>query len=258
MKRYRELLAKVSRKLTLLFPLLFSLLSLLIPLLFPWTFVQPILFIGNSLTFVNQLPFVLAALVFDSNTSSELKIGEVVKGGASLEELYEHTDAIATIEKSGPWTDVVLQEQSDVAQPDQMQQYANLFSQSIRRANAHTLIFETWVHNDKLSDQARVKSVAQSVASSCGGTAVFAGEAFELCRKRHPEINLYSDDRHPTQAGTYLAACVFYAKIFGRTPVGLPSDLSLVDDATKQKMTVFTIPATTARDLQNVALECLR
>jgi hypothetical protein len=243
--------------------------------MFPWTFCQPaygaelffdtknpqakkILFIGDSLTFVNQLPIVLAALVYDSNTASELKIGEVVKGGASLEELYEHTDAIATIEKSGPWTDVVLQEQSDVAQPEKTQEYVNSFSQSIRRVNAHTLIFETWVHNDKLSDQARVKSVAQSVASGCGGTPVFAGEAFDLCRQRHPEIALYSDDRHPTQAGTYLAACVFYGKIFGRTPVGLPSDLSLVDDVTKRKMPLFAIPAGTARSLQFVALECLR
>jgi hypothetical protein len=100
--------------------------------------------------------------------------------------------------------------------------------------------------------------VSQNAASSCGGTVVFAGEAFELCQKRHPEINLYADDRHPSQAGTYLAACVFYGKIFGRTPVGLPNDLSLVDDDTKGKMSVFTLPKSTATALQNVAAECLR
>jgi hypothetical protein len=219
---------------------------------------KKILFVGNSLTFVNQLPIVLAALVFNSNTSSDLKIGEVVKGSATLEELYEHTDAISTIERSGPWTDVVLQEQSEVLQPEKTQQYANSFSQSIRRASARTLIFETWAHKDNLSDQSRLKSVAQNIASSCGGTVVYAGEAFEVCRKRHPEINLYSDDRHPSQAGTYLAACVFYANIFGRTPVGLPSDLSLLDDDTKKRFTVLTIPAATATALQNVAVECSR
>jgi hypothetical protein len=143
--------------------------SLLAPLVLPRAFCQQacsaelffdtknpqakkILFIGNSLTFVNQLPIVLAALVLDSNTASELKIGEVVKGGATLEELYEHTDAVATIERSGPWTEVVLQEQSDVAQPEKTQQYVDSFSQSVRRVSAHTLIFETWAHNNKLFD----------------------------------------------------------------------------------------------------------
>jgi hypothetical protein len=38
----------------------------------------------------------------------------------------------------------------------------------------------------------------------------------------HPEVNLWQDDgSHPTAAGTYLAACVFYASIFRRSPDGL-------------------------------------
>ena len=42
------------------------------------------------------------------------------------------------------------------------------------------------------------------------------------------EIRAYSQDGHPTVNGTYLAACVLYGTIFGRSPVGNPySDRSL-------------------------------
>ena len=35
------------------------------------------------------------------------------------------------------------------------------------------------------------------------------------------------DGSHPSIAGTYLAACVFYAKTFGQSPVGLTYDPGL-------------------------------
>jgi PKD repeat protein len=48
------------------------------------------------------------------------------------------------------------------------------------------------------------------------------GEAFKYSRMADSTINLYStDNSHPSIAGTYLAACTFYATIFETTPVGL-------------------------------------
>jgi hypothetical protein len=32
------------------------------------------------------------------------------------------------------------------------------------------------------------------------------------------------DKRHPSKAGTYLAACVFYATIYEKSPEGLPGE----------------------------------
>lgn len=38
---------------------------------------------------------------------------------------------------------------------------------------------------------------------------------------------LFLDDgSHPSPAGTYLAACTFYAAIFNANPAGLPSKIS--------------------------------
>jgi len=54
-----------------------------------------------------------------------------------------------------------------------------------------------------------------------GALVVPVGLAFELSRRDNPAIDLYWDDhKHPSLAGTYLAACVFYAALYGRSPEG--------------------------------------
>jgi hypothetical protein len=44
--------------------------------------------------------------------------------------------------------------------------------------------------------------------------------AREKARKQTPALSLFADDVHPSLLGTYLAACVFYAALFGESPVG--------------------------------------
>ena len=60
-----------------------------------------------------------------------------------------------------------------------------------------------------------------------------AGLAFANAIAKQPDTVLYeSDKRHPSLAGTYLAACTAYATLFGKSPVGLaytaglPADLA--------------------------------
>jgi len=51
---------------------------------------------------------------------------------------------------------------------------------------------------------------------------------------RQPELNLYAaDKRHPSLAGTYLAACTVFAALTGRSPVG-NSYLAGIDAPTAQ------------------------
>jgi hypothetical protein len=38
------------------------------------------------------------------------------------------------------------------------------------------------------------------------------------------------DKKHPTIAGIYLAACVFYATIYGKSPEGLPGGIDNMTD----------------------------
>ncbi|MBZ0165402.1 MAG: hypothetical protein K8I00_01255, partial [Candidatus Omnitrophica bacterium] len=48
------------------------------------------------------------------------------------------------------------------------------------------------------------------------------GEAFAQVLDTREDISLFQrDGRHPSTAGTYLAACVIYATIFQKSPYGL-------------------------------------
>jgi hypothetical protein len=218
---------------------------------------RKILFVGNNVTSNNQLPITLAAMIFNSKPPMEVRIGEVVKNGATLESMLMTTEAAAVIRNDGPWTDVVLQEQSEnaLAARDSTFRSGALFSRLIQSVGARPIIFETWCHFGKIDDQPRLKDAYLKLAAGTGATMVPAGEAFDLCRRRHPEINLYSDDRHPNQLGTYLTACVFYIKFFSRTPIGLPCDLTVVDPRTRERLQIMSIKPNVATILQQLALQ---
>jgi hypothetical protein len=50
-----------------------------------------------------------------------------------------------------------------------------------------------------------------------------AGLAWAESLRLVPRLDLWaSDGRHPNTAGSYLTACVFYAMLTGRDPVGNP------------------------------------
>lgn len=49
------------------------------------------------------------------------------------------------------------------------------------------------------------------------------GLAWEHALTRRPQLDLWAGDgTHPSRAGSYLAACVFYSVLTRRSPVGNP------------------------------------
>jgi hypothetical protein len=83
-----------------------------------------------------------------------------------------------------------------------------------------------------------------------GGLLCPAGEAWRLAARRDPKLALYSPDGlHPTAAGTYLAALTFFGLLYGESPVGLPSKLTLPSGERVE------IPEAQARVLQVAAAE---
>jgi len=81
-----------------------------------------------------------------------------------------------------------------------------------------------------------LKANYKTIAAEVGATVVPVGEAFNLIRIRDSfnRVNPYvtTDDRHPSIAGTYLAANVVVRLLY-RRPAGLLSFYSSgIDDAT--------------------------
>lgn len=217
---------------------------------------KKLLFIGNSYTYFNQLPLTLAAMAFDSGAARNLKVAQVVQGGATLELLWNHSDAGSSIAQGGPWTEVILQEQSrrPFEDPEAMYKFVCAFDQEIRKVHARTVLYQTWCDRNQFEVQKQLTNSYKDAASRVGAEVVPAGEAFVICQREQPNINLYdTDNHHPSKEGTYLAACVFYTRIFGRSPVGLPCDLAITMKGSDTKTKLFSIDPATAETLQKIA-----
>ena len=123
--------------------------------------------------------------------------------------------------------------------------YAKKNSDIVRAKGAKPVFFMSWAYADKPEMTAQLAE-AYTVAGNANNALVIpAGLAFARARAKHPELNLYAPDkRHPSLAGTYLATCVVFAALTGRSPVG-NSYLANID-------------APTATFLQNVAWDTVQ
>ena len=100
-------------------------------------------------------------------------------------------------------------------------EYVARHSKTIRKYKAEPILFMTWGYKNKPSMYKKLKKEFLKVANLNNLLVIPAGEAFDLGNKSHPEINLYtSDNRHPSEEGTYLAASVVFATLFGRSTEG--------------------------------------
>ena len=98
-------------------------------------------------------------------------------------------------------------------------QYAHDDSVIVRKHAAEPILFMSWAYADKPEMTAQLAE-AYTVAGNANNALVIpAGLAFARIRDERPEIGLYQpDNRHPTLAGSYLAAATAYAALYHRSP----------------------------------------
>jgi hypothetical protein len=178
-----------------------------------------VLFIGNSYTYYNGgIDKELNRLAPSIGTQS------ITAGGFTLKDHWEKGDAAAAI-RAGGWNYVVLQEQSllPVLNWDMFNTYARLFDAEIRAVGARTVLLMTWERPDSAAEGVTTANLANgyyAVGNGLGALVVPAGVAFSHSLLLRPDLALNIQDGHPTAAGTYLAACVVYAVILQKSPVG--------------------------------------
>lgn len=216
-----------------------------------------ILFIGNSLTFTHELPLVLSNFLLSRkepgptgvSASNGLKIYMVVQGGFRLQDHWKFKAARKML-KEHKWDYVVLQEQSMNAAMDRAKlfQYADHFGNDIRAQGAKIVVFCAWSYkHDAPSYKAATKNLTELV-EHLKAIAVPVGECWNRLQSEHPEIELYEDAVHPSQAGTYLSACAFYSTLTGLSPLGLPFQMRNLQDEP-----LIELDERTARFAQEVA-----
>jgi hypothetical protein len=184
-----------------------------------------VLFIGNSLTYYNNLPSQVTNLAVDLGAVPPLQADSVTISGARLDRHLTGT-AVDTIRKGG-WHVVVLQGHSmePLYDPDGFFSAAALLAQEARSAGADVVFFETWAYAPRClyylnawsggnfkEMQARLRKAYTRAAEDAGGRIAPVGDVWEVVMAEHEEIKLHSSDGiHPTECGSYLAACVWTA-----------------------------------------------
>lgn len=196
---------------------------------------QRILFAGNSYTDTNNLPRTFARLAESGGHTVET--GMVAPGGWWLQDHLNSTEVRNNI-KDGNWQIVVLQEQSVVPAMEN-ERVGNMYPavrglhELIQQAGAQTFLFMTWGRRDgtappdtgfqTFSDmQTQLGIGYMGIADELSVPVIPVGVAWRDALAQQPTLALWqSDGSHPSEAGTYLAACTFYAAIFQQSPEGL-------------------------------------
>lgn len=182
-----------------------------------------VLFIGNSLTYTNDLPGMIAAMVGATDLPA-FEYAMLVPPNFSLSDHWERGEALELIGQSG-WDFVILQ-QGPSALPESrtlLRADAARFAEVIRAAGAEPAFYAVWPMLQRFGDFPHASESYQLAAADTAGLLIPAGEAWRAAWQRDPCLQLYAPDGlHPTPTGTYLTALVMIARLYDRPVAGLP------------------------------------
>jgi hypothetical protein len=177
-----------------------------------------ILFIGNSYSFYNDLPDLLASQAAANGIQAQVRI--TARNGASLEDHWRDGEAVSLL-RAQRWDFVVLQERSSIArdQTDHAASFAARFDREIRKAGGRTLFYATPSRKGDVAKQEAIDRGYRRIAASLDAVVVPVGAAFQRAYAAMPDATLHAPDGiHPGRLGTWLAAYVFYVTLFGDLP----------------------------------------
>ena len=175
-----------------------------------------VLFIGNSLTYANELPAMVREIARAAG-GVRIDVFDVAKPDFGLVEHWQDGDASRAIAR-GRWDLVVLQ-QGPSSQPDSrviLRDYVKRFDEQIRKVNARTALYSVWPSRARSRDFDGVSESYALAAKDVGALLMPAGEAWQAAWRRAPALPLYDRDGfHPSRLGSCLAALVVYEAIAG-------------------------------------------
>ena len=208
-----------------------------------------VLFIGNSLTYANDLPLMVQALA--RATGERLEVESLAPGGTALDDHWNDGSTLRMI-ASRAWDVVVLQQgpSSTPENREHLRTWTRKFAEPIRKAGARPALYMVWPDKTRLSFFDAVRESYSLAAADVDGIFLPAGEAWRAAWRRDPRAPLYGpDDFQPSVAGTYAAALSIFGVLYRRAPQGLPSRLELANGQ------VVDLPPSLTKLLQDAATE---
>jgi hypothetical protein len=207
-----------------------------------------VLFVGNSLTYWNDLPNMLG-LLLERGGAGPVRVEAVTFPGVGLPDHWEEGTALRRIADGG-WDVVVLQQGPSATEGrPYLLEYAQLFAERIEAVGARPALYMVWPALIRFGDFDGVSDSYATAAQMVDGLLFPAGEAWRAAWARDPQLQLYGpDDFHPSLKGTYLAALVMYEQLADKDPRALPGAIPTSSDW-------IQLPAEEAVILQQAAVE---
>jgi hypothetical protein len=181
-----------------------------------------ILFVGNSLTYVNDLPAMVRQVAAAAGGS--VRVG--MAAGPNLA-VVDHTDgatdAVDQIAR-GRWDVVLLQQGPTPAGicRDTLIIAALRLAPLIRSAGGRPALFLPWARQAFPQSLDWAGESATAAARAVGGIVVPIGVAWRNALATDPTLPLYGGDGyHPAPAGTLLAALTTYDRVAGHDVSGM-------------------------------------
>ncbi len=194
-----------------------------------------VLFVGNSITYYNDMPFTVEAIA--NSKGDAAKVFMHAPGGTGF---MHHVDnpALFDLIRQGSWDYVVLQPGSSEsiaasATVEESLERIRLLQDSIYRYSpcAKTLFYQipygVWGSSpeDLETYNNTIDKILENVSYWSDSTWSFfapAGEAIRTAWNQDQSIMFWGStgNVHPNERGSYIIACVFYATIFQKPSLG--------------------------------------
>lgn len=118
-------------------------------------------------------------------------------------------------------------------------EYVKKHSSTVRKHGSEPILFMTWAYADKPEMTESLAAEYIKAGKLNNALVVPAGYAFANSVSKRPDISLIvADKRHPTLAGTYLAASTVLASVYKINPIGNKYTAGLSADVVKHLQTV--------------------
>jgi hypothetical protein len=182
-----------------------------------------VLFIGNSLTYFNDLPGTVARLSGSANVT--IHVASVAGPNLALIDHVEGSSSAMDMIRQGRWNYVVLQQGPSALSlsRDTLILATRRLAAAIEAVGARTALFMVWPESSRFAVFDDVRDSYRAAAAEVGGLLLPAGEAWRAAWDTDPQLPLYGPDGyHPSELGTYLAALVVYEGITGNDSRALP------------------------------------
>ncbi|WP_213948449.1 alpha/beta hydrolase-fold protein [Luteibacter sp. dw_328] len=188
-----------------------------------------VLFIGNSLTYVNNLPSAFGSL---ASASVHVGVDMIARAGASLED-YDHDPVVMHALATGGYTDVILQERGGnatctpgcekrMAAFELTDRATVALANDARAAGARVYYLGTWQRASREISEGEVRG-ERRIAALAGIPLIELSETRRLLMETYPDAAwTHADGEHPGQAMTALMALRTWRAVMGEVPTRTP------------------------------------